>query len=80
MYEFAGRFNREDLVIKEFKFWILLLRPVPVIIGSCIILLKRKCLSLGDVTMYEMAEFPEVCHFFENGCKTLWGSEVQLSC
>lgn len=74
MYEFAGRFNREDLIVKEFKFWLLLLRPVPVTLGSCIILLKRKCLSLADVKNEEMAEFSEVCHFFENSCKTLYGA------
>lgn len=27
MYEFAGRFNREDLLLKEFNYWILILRP-----------------------------------------------------
>lgn len=36
MYEFAGRFNRKDLFIKEFDYWVLLLRPVPVTIGSFI--------------------------------------------
>lgn len=74
MYEFAGRFNRKDLFIKEFNYWILLLRPVPVTLGRCIILLKRKCSSLAEVTETEMGEFPIVCHFFEERCKRLWGA------
>ncbi len=74
MYEFAGRYNQEDLFIKEFSYWLLLLRPVPVTIGSCVILLKRKCCSLSEITKEEMAEFPEVCHYFENSCKSLYGA------
>lgn len=74
MYEFAGRFNRKDLFLKEFNYWILILRPVPVTIGSCIILLKRSCPSLAKVTSEEMAEFSEVCKFFEEKNKTLYGA------
>lgn len=74
MYEFAGRFNRKDLIIKEFDYWVLLLRPVPVTIGSCIILLKRECPSLAEVTKEEMAEFSEVCKLFEERCKSLYGA------
>jgi len=64
MYEFASRFNREDLFLKEFNYWILILRPVPVTLGSCIILLKRSCPSLAEITPEEMAEFPKVCNSF----------------
>lgn len=74
MYEFAGRFNREDLFLKEFNYWLLILRPVPVTIGSCIILLKRECPSLSEITKEEMAEFPEVCKLFEENCKKLFGA------
>lgn len=74
MYEFAGRFNREDLFIKEFKYWVLLLRPVPVTIGSCIILLKRECQSLALLTKEEISEFPEVCKLFEEKNKSLYGA------
>jgi len=74
MYEFAGRFNREDLILKEFDYWILILRPVPVTIGSCVILLKRRCSSLGEITFSEMAEFPKVCNFFEEKNRTLFGA------
>lgn len=74
MYEFAGRYNQEDLFIKEFSYWLLLLRPLPVTIGSCVILLKRKCPSLSEVTKEEMSEFLEVCRYFEKSCKTLYGA------
>lgn len=74
MYEFAGRFNKKELFIKEFNYWILMLRPVPITIGSSIILLKRECFSIADVTKEEMAELVEVCSFFENKCKSLYGA------
>lgn len=74
MYEFAGRFNRKELFIKEFNYWILMLRPVPITIGSCIILLKRECFSLGEVTKEEFSEFSHVCNYFEEKCKSLYGA------
>ncbi len=74
MYEFAGRFNRKDLFIKKFDYWILLLRPVPITIGSGIILLKRECNSLALLTSEEMAEFPTICKYFEDKCKKLYGA------
>lgn len=74
MYEFAGRFNRQELFIKEFNYWILMLRPVPITIGSSIILLKRECFSLADVTKEEMTELIEVCGYFEEKCKLLYGA------
>lgn len=74
MYEFAGRFNRKELFIKEFDYWILMLRLVPITIGSCIILLKRECSSLAEVTKEEITEFPKVCKFFEEKCKSLYGA------
>lgn len=51
-----------------------MVRPVPVTIGSCLILLKRKCTSLSEVTKEEMNEFPDVCHFFEKACTSLYGA------
>lgn len=51
-----------------------MLRPVPVTLGSCIILLKRNCLSLAEVTSEEMAEFPIVCNLFEEKNKKLYGA------
>jgi len=74
MYEFAGRFNRRDLIIKEFNYWVLLLRPTPVTLGSSVILLKREWPSLAQVTKEEMSEFSEVCKLFEEKCKTLYGA------
>lgn len=74
MYDFAERFNREDLFLKEFQYWVLLLRPTPVTLGSCIILLRRKCDSLANVSSDEMTEFPEVCKYFEEKCKKLYGA------
>ncbi len=74
MYEFAGRFNRKDLFLKEFQYWVLLLKPVPVTLGTSIILLKRECSSFSDITPEEMGEFCDVCKYFESKCRSLYGA------
>lgn len=59
--EFAGRFNKEELILKEFKYWTIIIREVVVTLGSCIIILNSGKESFKDVSPEEMAEFPEVC-------------------
>ena len=74
MYEFAGRLNREDLFIKEFDNWILMVKPVQITLGSCIILLKKQRSSVADILDDEMAEFPKVCKWFEERCRNIYGA------
>ncbi len=73
--EFAGRFNRPDLVIKEFKYWVVIIRENVVTLGSCIIILKSGKPFLKDVSSEEMAELSDICRWFENKTKELYGAE-----
>ena len=70
--EFAGRFNRPDLVIKEFKYWVVIIRENVVTLGSSIFVLKSGKKNLSDVSSLEMAEFSEVCRWFEDKTKNLY--------
>jgi len=72
--EFAGRFNKPELFLKEFKHWVIILRENVVTLGSCIIILKSGKPFLKDVSSEEMAEFSEVCKWFEEKTKTLYGA------
>lgn len=78
--DFAGRFNKEELLIKEFKYWVLIIREDVVTLGSCIIILKSGKPNLKDVTQEEMSEFSEVCKYFEEKTKQLFGAEKWNYC
>lgn len=75
MLEFAGRFNKPELILKEFNHWVIILRENVVTLGSCIIILKSGKPFLKDITAEEMAEFSEVCKWFEDKTKSLYGAE-----
>lgn len=72
--EFLGRYNRPELLLKEFKYWIIAIRENVVTLGSCVIILKSGKPSLKDVSKEEMSEFPEVCKWFEEKTKELYGA------
>lgn len=78
--EFAGRFNKPELLLKEFNYWAIIIRENVVTLGSCIIILKSGKQSLKDVSPEEMAEFPEVCKWFENKTAYLYGAEKWNYC
>lgn len=72
--EFAGRFNKPELLLKEFNHWVIILRENVVTLGSCVIILKSGKPCLKDVSGEEMSEFPQVCRWFEQKTKELYGA------
>jgi diadenosine tetraphosphate (Ap4A) HIT family hydrolase len=78
--EFAGRFNNQELLLKEFNYWTIIIRENVVTLGSCIIILNSGKSNLKDVSPEEMAEFPEVCKWFEEKTKALYGAEKWNYC
>lgn len=80
MLEFAGRFNKPELVLKEFNHWVIILRENVVTLGSCIIILKSGKPFLKDISNDEMAEFSEVCKWFEEKTSQLYGAEKWNYC
>lgn len=74
-YEFMKKFKPENNTIKEFKYWIVVIREKQITLGSMIIILKREVPSVADMLPEEAAEFPEIVKWFENLTKELYGAE-----
>ena len=74
MLEFAGRFSNPNLMIKQGKYWSIIFRESTTTLGNCILICNRECPSFGDLKPEEMAEFPELCKWYEDKIKTLYGA------
>ena len=74
MLEFAGRFSKPELMIKQGKFWSIIFRESTTTLGNCIFICNRECPTLSNLTAEEMAEFPELCKWYEDKIKTLYGA------
>ncbi len=74
MLEFAGRFSDPALLIKNFKYWAIVFKEKPSVLGQCAFVLKRETPNFSSVTAEEMAEFPKVCKWFESKTKRLFGA------
>lgn len=73
--EFMKKFKPDKNIIKEFDYWVVLLREKQVTLGSTVIVLKREVQSLSQMTDDEMAEFPKVVEWFEKLASDLFGAE-----
>jgi diadenosine tetraphosphate (Ap4A) HIT family hydrolase len=59
------RFNYPSSSIKEYVYWVVMVRPVQITLGCTIIAAKSGCSSLGDLTPNEAAELPQVIRDYE---------------
>lgn len=75
MLEFAGRFSDPSLLIKEFKYWAVVFKQSPSVLGQVVFVLKNETPDFSHVSANEMAEFPKVCEWFETKAKKLYGAE-----
>jgi diadenosine tetraphosphate (Ap4A) HIT family hydrolase len=73
--EFMKKFNPEKNTIKEFNYWVVLLREKQVTLGATVIVLKREVSSLAQLTKEEAIEFPKVVSWFEKLGTSLYGAE-----
>lgn len=78
--EFAGRLNKPELVLKNFKYWVIILKEGGTTLGHSVVILKTNKATFSDVTEEEMAEFPIVCKWFEDRTKTVFGAEKWNYC
>lgn len=74
MLEFAGRFSDPKLLIKNFKYWAVVFKEQPSTLGQCAFILKRETPDFSNVKPEEMYEFPEVCKWYEEKIKNLFGA------
>ena len=75
MLEFAGRFSRPELLVKDFKYWAVVFKENPSVLGQVAFVLKNETPDFSHVKPAEMAEFPKVCKWFETKIKGLYGAE-----
>ena len=74
-YEFMKKFKPETNIVKEFTYWVVVIREKQITLGSMIIILKREVPSVADVLPEEAAEFPTVVRWFESLTQKLYGAE-----
>lgn len=72
--EFMKKFRPEELCIKEFKYWIVVVRAKQVTLGDAVILLKRETKNVSGMLPEEGAEFPEVIKWYEETCREKFGA------
>lgn len=75
MLEFAGRFSNHELLIKNFKYWAVVFKESPSVLGQVAFVLKREAPDFSHVTADEMSELPKVCKWYETKAKKLYGAE-----
>lgn len=72
---FYDKFNPNEYTLKDFKKWIVVVRPKQITLGDAVIILKNQVPSIGDASGEDLAELPIVIAWYEERCKTLFGAE-----
>ena len=72
---FYDKFKPESMLLKEFKNWIIVLRPKQQTLGDAVIILKNEHPFIGEATSEEFLEFPHVVAWYEEKFKKLFGAE-----
>jgi len=68
-------FGYPETLVKEYKHWVVLLRPVQVTLGSLVIAAKSDALHLGNLDESQWAEFALISKEMENLLKDSFGAE-----
>ena len=75
LYPHWEKFRPNELLVREFEYWLVVARQKQITIGSCVFLLKRAVPSLGEVDSSELAELASVATWFEERLVTSLGAE-----
>ena len=73
--EFMKKFKPKTNVLKEFNYWIVVIREKQVTLGDAVIILKRNIPSLAEMTPEEASEFPIVVKWYEEKIQSLYPAE-----
>jgi diadenosine tetraphosphate (Ap4A) HIT family hydrolase len=68
-------FDEDNLLIKEYKYWNLLLRKNTKTLGNCVAITREHHESLVDLNREEMAEFLDVVKDFNKALKTAFNHD-----
>lgn len=72
---FYDKFKPDEYTLKDFKHWVIVLRPKQITLGDAVIILKRQVPSIADATPEEMGEFSSVVGWYEGKCNSLFSPE-----
>lgn len=73
-FDFMKAFNPEANLVKEFEYWVILLREGQNTLGDCLFVLKREIETFGEMTPSESAELAFAIRWYEEKCKLLFGA------
>lgn len=73
-YDFMKAFHPNKTLIKEFDYWVILLREGQVTLGDCLIVLKREAPSFSYLTEIESKELSTVFSWYENKCRKVFNA------
>ncbi len=62
-------------MIKKFKYWSIVYKESPSILGQCAFILNKETPNFSHISAEQMAEFPKVCKWYENKLNKLFGAE-----
>lgn len=68
-------FGYPDSLIKEYEYWVVLLRPKQVTVGSLVIAAKSEATHLGQLSTEEWSEFALVSKKAEELLRSVFGAE-----
>ena len=68
-------FGYPESLIKEYKHWVVLLRPEQVTVGSLVLAAKSEAIHLGQLSVEEWAEFALVLKEVETLLTSTYGAE-----
>jgi diadenosine tetraphosphate (Ap4A) HIT family hydrolase len=69
------RFRIRERLVKEFDYWLVVVRPSQITLGACLFLLKRDARSLGELSADESNELVQVVNWFETKAAAVFGAE-----
>ncbi len=68
-------FGYPNTLIKEYEYWVMLLRPAQITVGSLILVSKSDATHLSELSAEEWAEFSMVCREAEGLLTKTFGAE-----
>jgi len=71
-----AKFDKGNNLVKEYKYWTLLLNLKPRKFGQCVAILKRHIDKLADVTPEEMSEYALVASEIESALRTSFDTHL----
>jgi len=68
-------FNEKDLLIKEYKYWKLLLRNKNITLGAAVLITKEHYEALSELNYEEMKEFLDIVKEYNKAVKAAFNHE-----